>query len=254
MNTVKVKDVVIGDGIPKICVPIVAKTKDKIIEETLSLKNINVDMVEWRVDFFEDALDNEKVKAVLKELVQALNNVPLIFTFRTFKEGGEKVVDTLEYIKLNKAVIDTGLVDIIDIEAFTGDNFVKEVIQYAHAARVKVIASNHDFEKTPSKEEIISRLKKMQVMGADIPKIAVMPKSKLDVLELLEATVIMSEEFADRPIVTMAMSGLGVVSRLTGEVFGSAITFGTVNKASAPGQIGVERLYDLLQLLHKNIN
>lgn len=254
MNTVKVKDVVIGDGIPKVCVPIAAKTKDEIIGEALSVKNINVDMIEWRVDFFEDALDNEKVKAVLKELVPVLNNVPLIFTFRTSKEGGEKAIDILEYIKLNKAVIDTGLVDIIDVEAFTGDKFVKEVIQYAHAAGVKVIASNHDFEKTPSKEEIISRLKKMQLMGADIPKIAVMPKSKLDVLELLEATVIMSEEHADRPIITMAMSGLGVVSRLTGEVFGSAITFGTVNKASAPGQVDAERLYDLLQLLHKNIN
>lgn len=253
MNTVKVKDVVIGKGVPKICVPIVAKTKDEIIEEALSFKNINVDIVEWRVDFFEDALDNEKVKATLKELVSVLNNVPLIFTFRTSKEGGEKVIDTLEYIQLNKAVIDTGLVDIIDVEAFTGDNFVKEVIQYAHASGVKVIASNHDFEKTPSKEEIISRLKKMQGMGADILKIAVMPKSKLDVLELLEATVIMSEQYADRPIVTMAMSELGVVSRLIGEVFGSSITFGTVNIASAPGQIGAEALQGVLQLLHKSM-
>lgn len=254
MNTVKVKDVVIGEGVPKICVPIVAKTKNEIIEEALDFKNINVDMVEWRVDFFEDALDDERVKAVLEELVPALKNVPMIFTFRTSKEGGEKVIDTLKYIQLNKAVIDTGLVDIIDVEAFTGDNFVMEAIEYAHAAGVKVIASNHDFEKTPSKEEIISRLRKMQDLGADIPKIAVMPKSKLDVLELLEATAIMSEEYADRPIVTMAMSGIGVVSRLTGEVFGSAITFGAANRASAPGQIDVERLYNLLQLLHKSID
>jgi 3-dehydroquinate dehydratase I len=92
----------------------------------------------------------------------------------------------------------------------------------------------------------------MQVMGADIPKIAVMPKSKLDVLELLEATVIMSEKYADRPIITMSMSGMGVVSRLTGELFGSALTFGAAKKASASGQVGVDDLYGILQLLHKS--
>lgn len=254
MNTVKIKNVIIGEDMPKICVPIVAKTKGEIITEALIIRNINVDIVEWRVDFYEAALDNKKVVDVLKELVPAINNTPLLFTFRTSKEGGEMEIDTFDYIQLNKAVIDTGLVDIIDVEAFIGDHIVKEVIEYAHAAGVKVIASNHDFEKTPSKEDIVSRLRKMQSLGADIPKIAVMPKSKLDVIELLEATVIMSEQYADRPIITMAMSEIGVVSRLTGEMFGSAITFGAANKASAPGQIDVEVLKGVLKLLHKSMN
>jgi 3-dehydroquinate dehydratase-1 len=254
MNTVKVKNVIIGEGIPKICVPIVANTKGEIIAEALSFKNINADIAEWRVDFFQDAFDNEKVKAVLEELVPALNNIPLLFTFRTSKEGGEKAIDIKTYVEINKAAAATGLVDIIDVEAFSGDEIVKEVIEYAHAKGVVVIASNHDFEKTPSKEDIICRLRKMQDLGADIPKIAVMPKSKLDVLELLEATVIMSEKYADRPIITMSMSGIGVVSRLTGEVFGSAMTFGAAKKASAPGQIGMEALDYVLQVLHKSLD
>lgn len=254
MNKVKVKNVIIGEGIPKICVPIVASTKGEIIAEALSFKNINADIAEWRVDFFQDAFDNEKVKAVLEELVPALNNIPLLFTFRTSKEGGEKEIDINKYVEINKAAAATGLVNIIDVEAFSGDEIVKEVIEYAHAREVKVIASNHDFEKTPSKEEIICRLRKMQDLGADIPKIAVMPKSKLDVLELLEATVIMSEKYADRPIITMSMSGIGAVSRLTGEVFGAAMTFGAANKASAPGQIEVEALDYVLKVLHNSIN
>lgn len=252
MHIVKVKNVILGNGIPKICVPIVAKTKEEIITEALSFANIHVDVVEWRVDWFEDVFDNEKIIDVLKDLVPALKNIPLLFTFRTSKEGGEKTMDPKAYAELNKAVAATGLVDLIDVEAFTGDEIVKEIIESAHAAGVKVIASNHDFGKTPSKDDIIYRLRKMQVMGADIPKIAVMPKSKLDVLELLEATVIMSEKYADRPIITMSMSGMGVVSRLTGEVFGSALTFGAAKKASAPGQIGVDDLYGILQLLHKS--
>jgi 3-dehydroquinate dehydratase I len=252
MNTVKVKNVILGNGIPKICVPIVAKTKEEIIMEALSFANIPVDIVEWRVDWFEDIFDNEKIIDVLKDLVPALNNIPLLFTFRTSKEGGEKAMDPNAYAELNKAVAATGLVDLIDVEAFTGDAIVKEIIESAHAAGVKVIVSNHDFGKTPSKDDIIYRLRKMQVMGADIPKIAVMPKSKLDVLELLEATVIMSEKYADRPIITMSMSGMGVVSRLTGELFGSALTFGAAKKASASGQVGVDDLYGILQLLHKS--
>jgi 3-dehydroquinate dehydratase I len=119
MNTVKVKNVILGNGIPKICVPIVAKTKEEIIMEALSFANIPVDIVEWRVDWFEDIFDNEKIIDVLKDLVPALKNIPLLFTFRTSKEGGEKAMDPNAYAELNKAVAATGLVDLIDVEAFT---------------------------------------------------------------------------------------------------------------------------------------
>ena len=130
---------------------------------------------------------------------------------------------------------------------------MKAVVETAHANGVKVIASNHDFHKTPAKEEIVSRLRKMQELGADIPKIAVMPQNKKDVLTLLTATEEMASEYADRPIITMSMSGTGVISRLCGEVFGSALTFGAVGKVSAPGQMGIEDLTTVLGLLHKSL-
>ena len=66
---------------------------------------------------------------------------------------------------------------------------------------------NHDFAKTPEKDEIVRRLRKMQSLDADIPKIALMPTCKRDVLTLLEATLEMSEQYADRPIITMSMAG-----------------------------------------------
>ena len=87
--------------------------------------------------------------------------------------------------------------------------------------------SNHDFFKTPYKEEIISRLCAMQEKGADIPKIAVMPQSKKDVLTLLSATNEMAEEYATPPFFTMSMAATGVISRLAGEVFGSCLKFGS---------------------------
>ena len=144
----------------------------------------------------------------------------------------------------------TGYVDLIDVEIFTGDEIVKKIIDGAHAAGVKVIASNHDFFKTPAKADIIYRLRKMQDMNADIPKIAVMPQNKKDVLTLLAATEEMATNYADRPIITMSMAGTGVISRLCGEVFGSSMTFGAAKKASAPGQMGVNDLNTVLGLLH----
>lgn len=99
----------------------------------------------------------------------------------------------------------------------------------------------------------VGRLRKMQELGADLPKIAVMPQNKRDVLTLLLATEEMTRKYADRPIITMSMAGTGVISRLCGEVFGSALTFGAAKKASAPGQMGVNELETVLRLLHRSL-
>lgn len=253
MNPVEVRNIKIGEGIPKICVPIVGVTKEDIINEAKTFESIPVDVVEWRVDWFEGVFEIEKVKDVLTDLREALKDTPILFTFRTSKEGGEKAIEPEVYAKLNKAVAATGNVDLVDVEAFTGDEIVKDIIEEVHKCGVKVVASNHDFDKTPDKDDIVGRLCKMQDLGADIPKIAVMPQNKADVLTLLAATEEMNRKYADRPIITMSMAGTGVISRLCGEVFGSALTFGAAKKASAPGQMGVEDLNTVLHLLHKSL-
>ena len=201
MNTIKVRDIEIGAGAPKIIVPIVGVTKEDILNEAKTFDSIPVDVVEWRVDWFEHVFEFDKVEDVLKDLRNVLGNIPLLLTFRTKKEGGEKAIDTKDYKELNLRAAKTGYVDFIDVEIFTGDDVVREIIDGAHAAGVKVIASNHDFFKTPAKSDIIYRLRKMQDMGADIPKIAVMPQSRRDVLTLLCATEEMVTDYADRPII-----------------------------------------------------
>ena len=250
MHTVKVRNIEIGTGAPKIFVPIVGVTKEEILSAARSFDAIPIDVVEWRVDWFEGVFDFARVEDVLKELRDILGDTPLLMTFRTSKEGGEKAIDADAYKELNIKAAKTGYVDFVDVEIFTGDKIVSEIIDAVHAAGVKVIASNHDFDKTPAKSDIIYRLRKMQDMGADIPKIAVMPQSKKDVLTLLAATEEMTSCYADRPIITMSMAGTGVISRLCGEVFGSSMTFGAAGKASAPGQMGVEDLNTVLALLH----
>ncbi len=253
MNSVTIRNITIGEGIPKICVPIVGTTLEEILNEARYLKDIPKDLVEWRTDYFQEGFEHEKVKEVLEELRKVLGETPILFTFRTAREGGERVIDDVTYLALNKMAAETGNVDLIDVEIFSEEDIVKGIIEYAHRNQVKVIASNHDFEKTPDKDEIISRLQKMQDMGADILKIAVMPQSRQDVLTLLSATEEMVRAYAEKPVVTMSMSGMGVVSRVAGEVFGSAITFGAAKKASAPGQIPAGELSRILDVLHGSL-
>lgn len=250
MKPVVVKNVCIGEGIPKICVPIVGTTREEILKEATEINKTQVDLIEWRADWYEEVNKIEKVKQVIDALRQLLPEIPILFTFRTAKEGGEKDISPKDYLELNCNVCKQGLVDLMDVELFRGDTVVKTVLKQAKESGIKVIVSNHDFEKTPCKEEIVERLKQMEELGADILKIAVMPNSKKDVLTLLEATDEMSK-YATKPIVTMSMSGMGAISRLTGEIFGSAITFGTVKNASAPGQIPVKQLSQVLNAIHQ---
>ena len=258
MNTetnswVEVRGVRIGEGIPKICVPIVGTTRDEILAAAKSFESVKKDVVEWRADWFEGVFDFAQVEAVLKELRRVLGNTPVLFTFRTANEGGEKAIEPAAYAELNKRAAATGLIDLVDVEAFTGDEVVRDIIESAHESGVVVVASNHDFEKTPEKDEIVRRLRKMQELDADIPKIAVMPQSRKDVLTLLSATEEMASKYADRPIITMSMSATGLISRLCGECFGSALTFGAVGKASAPGQMNASDLSEILNLIHTSL-
>ncbi len=252
-KVVQVKNVKIGEDIPKICVPIVGATSKEILYEAENLKELNLDIVEWRVDFYEEVFDIEKVKEILSKLTTTLNEIPLIFTFRNKIEGGEREIPIEYYLKLNLEVAKTKLVDLIDVELFIGDDLVKEIVEVAHDNDVKVIISNHDFFKTPCKEEIISRLIKMIQLNGDLPKIAVMPQCEIDVLTLLYATNEVKHKYPNNSIITMSMSGRGIISRIAGEIFGSCLTFGAAKKASAPGQIGVEELNSVLKVLHENI-
>ena len=251
-NVVQVKELRLGEGVPKICVPLVGKTNKQIMDEAKYLKTLKLDLVEWRVDHYEYVEDLNKVKEVLKQLREEIKDLPILFTFRSKKEGGEKEVSIEYYIELNKEIATTEMVDLIDVELFTGDETVRDIVTHAHNNNVKVVMSNHDFDKTPDQKEIVNRLCKMQDLGADLPKIAVMPNSAKDVLTLLCATDEMVTEHAKRPIITMSMGGTGLVSRISGETFGSALTFGAAKKASAPGQIAVQDLYEVLNLIHKS--
>ena len=250
---VSVRNIVLGEGIPKICIPLVSTSFPALLNDMKRALEYGADLIEWRTDWMEDIFKEGYLEEILPTIRKAAGNTPLLFTFRTKKEGGNMAASLLQYKDLVKKAICSNLVDLVDIELFSGREGVEELVALAKEKNVKTIFSNHDFFKTPEKDEIIRRLRMMQDFGADIPKMAVMPTCRQDVLTLLSATLEMSEKYADRPIITMSMAGTGVISRLTGETFGSALTFGAASKASAPGQIGVNELKQVLDIIHSSL-
>ncbi|GAF40645.1 (3-dehydroquinate dehydratase) [Agrilactobacillus composti DSM 18527 = JCM 14202] len=238
---VKVRNIVLGQGRPKIAVPITGKTKAAVLQQAEEIANAKPDIVEWRIDFFEGITDKTAYIETAKALRATLGDLALLTTFRTKGEGGELLLSENDYFGICKTVISAQQTDAIDVELYHDETQIKSILQQAKVANVVVIMSNHDFNATPAKAEIKTCLKKMIAYGADVAKMAVMPQNTADVLELLAATNEASSELT-QPVITMSMGNIGKVSRISGEAFGSALTFATVGAASAPGQIPIQNL------------
>ena len=250
MNTIKIKNVEIGKGIPKICIPLIGKKREEIIEEVEIVKKSNPDLIEWRVDFFEESDNPEKVCEMLGTINDSFKQIPVLFTFRTKEEGGEKSIMPKDYVKLLKGVSERRLADIVDVQVFwygeKSEDFIKELKETGAV----VLASSHHFEGTPSAREMSDALCIMENKGADIVKLAVMPQSGKDVCALLEATM-ERKEHSNKPMITMSMGQSGMLSRICGELTGSCVTFASGKQASAPGQIKADELKRILEEIHK---
>ena len=250
MSCVDIRGCRIGEGRPKVILPIVERAEAAILEKAAQFSTLQADCVEWRVDHFDDARTPGAVARCLAKLRVALKDKLLLVTFRTKTEGGEQALSHPEYLAFLSLILDTDCADLLDIEFFTAGADLPKLVEQAHSAGVAVVCSSHDFHKTPPRAELVHRMVAMQQAGADLPKVAVMPQSRTDVLELLAATAEMAEHHPETPVITMSMGTLGAVSRLAGEAFGSAMTFANPGQASAPGQVPLEVVNQVLDALH----
>lgn len=251
MNQLEVKGRNIGTGRPLICVPVMEKTSEAIIREITYLASSRADMIEWRIDAYERFRDNNAVRDVLASVAPVLKDKIFLYTFRTKQQGGEAEIDSETLSDLHELAAESGCVDFVDLEFFEEEHPVRKIHRMQESG-VKVITSHHDFYETPAPEVMKMLLEKMCAGGADIVKLAVMPKSRKDVLNLLEVTGDFREANPDTPIITMSMGKLGSISRLCGENFGSCVTFGAHNKPSAPGQYEMNSLADILDGIHES--
>mgnify|MGYP003589006930 FL=1 len=242
-----IKNLNIGDLPVKTIVPITAKTTEQAIAQAQVIaNNPNADVAEFRIDLLEFAADSKKVIALGQQLNQILKDKPLIATIRTHNEGGKMTVSDQDYEKIYREYLKKPFMQLLDIEMFHDAGSVAKLTKLAHDKKVLVIMSNHDFAKTPEQQDIENRLLKQDQMGADILKIAVMPKSKQDVFTLMNATLAVSQK-SQKPLLTMSMGQLGTISRVATANMGGSLSFGMIGEASAPGQIDVTQLKQLLK-------
>ncbi|MDC4498298.1 type I 3-dehydroquinate dehydratase [Acinetobacter baumannii] len=231
----------------KTIVPITAKTKEQALAQAQVIANTaDVDLAEFRIDLLSFASDTKQVIALGHELKKILGNKPMIATIRTKNEGGQLEISDADYGKTYQAYLKNPFMDWLDVEMFRDQKVVSEIVQKAHQKKVLVVMSNHDFQKTPNQDEIEKRLLKQDQMGADVLKIAVMPKSKQDVFTLMNATLKVSQK-TTKPLLTMSMGQLGTISRVATANMGGSYSFGMIGQASAPGQIDVTKLKQILQ-------
>lgn len=243
----QVKSLNIGELPVKTIVPITAKTAQQALAQAKVIAdNPNADIAEFRIDLLDFASNNKAVITLGKQLNQILKHKPLIATIRTANEGGQLKVSDAEYEKIYTEYLKQPFMQLLDIEMFRDTGSVAKLTKLAHDKKVLVIMSNHDFAKTPDQQDIENRLLKQDQMGADILKIAVMPTSTQDVFTLMNATLAVSQK-SQKPLLTMSMGQLGTISRVATANMGGSMSFGMIGEASAPGQIDVIQLKQLLK-------
>lgn len=261
MGKITIKNMTLGDGIPKICVPIIGRTDAEVLEQSEAIAKEAerlirsgvrtapcVDIVEFRADYYDNICNQKILTDLLKTLKEQHPDRLLLFTFRTEEEGGE-----LRHDRAGSMLDDifawamvSGYIDLLDVELLSGNYRVVRTATKARDLGIGVVLSYHNFEETPHTKDLEEMLWDMEQLGGDILKIAVTPKTQFDAERILELTEQIQKEKIrqqiSKPVVLISMTKLGEKTRTQGAKLGSAFTFGVVGGASAPGQIPLEEL------------
>ena len=242
----------IGKGRPLVCVPIIEKEKEDILRAAEGLKKQSADMIEWRIDWYRNSDSSEDVCDMVRQLSEILTDKILLCTFRSKAQGGEKEITREIYIELLQSIAKQKKTDMLDVEVCELEQ-PKVLIQELQQMGTMVVASDHNFSETPSTEIMAEKLFYMKNLGADVAKLAVMPNNGYDVLNLLAATLRVKESAPEYPVITMSMGETGMISRITGQSFGSCVTFAATGKTSAPGQMPLENVVMILNKISESM-
>lgn len=245
-----IKNHTFGREKPVICMPVVERTTEEILAAIRAMTAQKVDMIEWRMDWYEEVSDIDAVKELLEKAAVSLRETVFLCTFRSKRQGGEREITQEEYLALNQAVAETGVPDLIDLEFFEADDPGK-AIETIRQTGAGVVCSHHNFQKTPDVDTMKQQLVEMVEAGADFAKLAVMPVQKTDVLRLMEAVLGAKEAYPKSHLIAMSMGKDGVVSRLLGGWYQSEVTFAAFEKSSAPGQVSYRTAQETLEKIEE---
>lgn len=242
-----------GGKLPLVCVPLTGTTRDAILAELATVVPQKPDVIEWRADFFEAVRTAQSVIATATAIRQQVGEIPVIFTLRCAGEGGYPVpASESEVVELYCRVCASRTVDLVDYELSHPEESQRHLRHASSQNDVGMIGSYHDFQCTPSVDVILEKFLTAERLGADVAKVAVMPRSLEDVLSLLAATLRARREMRI-PLVSLSMGAYGSLTRMFGFAFGSALTFAVGQSSSAPGQMPIEDLRTVLNILEKSL-
>lgn len=232
---------------------VVAVILEKPLETSRKAAKMGADLLEIRLDLLGIRDLETAVETIRK--VKSKTGLPVILTNRSIKEGGKWEGREDDRIELLTNLLSTNLIflkdgpDAVDIELSAGREARDQVIKAAKACGKTVIVSSHDFSKTPAFQEMKTILEEAFLAGADIAKLAVMPQSRRDVLDLLRVALDTRE--AGNAVCTIAMGKLGKHTRVIAPFYGSVLTYAAVDSevSAAPGQFQVDEIKKILELL-----
>ncbi len=213
-----------------ICVPIFEKNYETVLKSAKDAVEAGADLLELRVDAL-DQPDPEGVSGIIKDI-----NYPIIATNRNIEEGG--FFKGSEFERIDILLEAAKYADFVDIEFGTDEEDLSKIIK----ASKSTIISYHDFKKTPPIDELLEVVRKERELG-NIAKFAVMPKNISDTLVVLN---VLSQV---QNTVGIAMGEIGRYTRVVSPLFGSPITFASLNNESAPGQLDIKTTINILSKL-----
>ena len=253
-KSIQVQGNALGGGtLPIIITPLVGKTQAALLDEVAAIVPKKPDLLEWRIDFFADIGDAKAVIASAQAIRKAANGIPVLLTRRNVSEGGNPIpIAEPAVVAMYIAACEAKCVEIIDYELSNTPADLQRLREVSKAKGVAMIMSYHNFQMTPDAETLDGKFAAASRLGADVAKVAVMPKSEQDVLVLLAATD-RARQAIDIPLISLSMGGVGSLSRIIGWIYGSAATFAVGKSSSAPGQISIEDLRVMLALVRKSV-
>lgn len=178
-------------------------------------------------------VDPAQVRAALTA-VRAASSLPLLLTYRSATEGGKGAGHGQGYEDYLASLLQLRLpVAAVDIEMACPAS--KALVAEAKAGGYDVVGSCHDFTATPSRAQITQKLAQITAAGADITKVAYMPRTAQDVAALRHAAHDFAGAYPHQPLIAISMGQLGAPSRTD---LVNCLTFATIadGAASAPGQ------------------
>jgi 3-dehydroquinate dehydratase I len=221
------------------CVPLVGGDIAELTEQAEIARELNSELVEWRADFFQDRTPEALAHAACV-LRQTAGEQAIILTLRAGAEGGAADIPQADRRRSIEAVLRAGAVDLVDLELAGEPEFLDPLMALARERGVRVILAFHDFEGTPASGALLDKVEAMRARGADMAKLAVMPRTPEDVLRFMQVIATARSRFRDLPLAMMSMGPLGSITRVAGFLYGSDMAFAVAKEASAPGQMPLE--------------